>query len=79
MVSAPFIVNERYGSRCSNVLLVERNGRTILHERRFDAGGVQTGTTRFEFKSAEVPEVWFEAEDPDETVIADTSFDSSPE
>jgi uncharacterized protein with NRDE domain len=78
-VSAPFIVNERYGTRCSNVLLVERNGRTILHERRFDAAGVQTGTTRFEFKSAEVPEVWFEAEDPDETVITDTSFDSSPE
>jgi uncharacterized protein with NRDE domain len=78
-VSAPFIVNERYGTRCSNVLLVERNGRTILHERRFDAAGVQTGTTRFEFKSAEVPETWFEAEDPDETVITDTSFDSSPE
>jgi uncharacterized protein with NRDE domain len=78
-VSAPFIVNERYGTRCSNVLLVERNGRTVLHERRFDAAGVQTGTTRFEFKSAEVPEVWFEAEDPDEDVVADTSFDSSPE
>ena len=79
VVSSPFIVNERYGTRCSSVLLVERNGRTILHERRFDPGGVQSGTSRFEFTSAEVPEVWFEAEDPDETIVPDTSFDSSPE
>ena len=79
VVSAPFIVNERYGTRCSSVLLVERTGRTILQERRFDASGTQSGTSRFEFTSAEVPEVWFGAEDPDETVVADTSFDSSPE
>lgn len=79
LVSAPFIVNERYGTRCSNVLLVERNGRTVLQERRFDPAGVQTGTSRFEFTSTEVPEVWFEAEDPDEAIEADTSFDSSPE
>ena len=79
VVSAPFVVNERYGTRCSNVLLVERNGRTVLHERRFDSGGIQTGTTRFEFKSADVPDVWFEAEDPDSEAVYDTSFDSSPE
>lgn len=79
VVSAPFIVNERYGTRCSSVLLVERTGRTILQERRFDAAGIQSGNSRFEFTSAEVPEVWFEAEDPDETVATDTSFDSSPE
>jgi uncharacterized protein with NRDE domain len=79
VVSAPFIVNERYGTRCSSVLMVERTGRTILHERRFDAAGIQSGTSRFEFKSAEVPEVWFEAEDPDEAIVPDTSFDSSPE
>jgi uncharacterized protein with NRDE domain len=79
VVSAPFIVNERYGTRCSSVLLVERNGRTILHERRFDSNAVQSGTSRFEFTSTEVPEVWFEAEDPDETIVPDTTFDSSPE
>ena len=59
--------------------MVERTGRTILHERRFDASGIQSGTSRFEFTSAEVPEVWFEAEDPDESIVPDTSFDSSPE
>ncbi|MBB6092697.1 uncharacterized protein with NRDE domain [Povalibacter uvarum] len=79
VVSSPFIVNERYGTRCSSLLLVERNGRTVLHERRFDSAGVQTGTSRFEFTSAEVPEVWFEAEDPNAVTAADTSFDSSPE
>jgi uncharacterized protein with NRDE domain len=79
VVSAPFIVNERYGTRCSSLLLVERNGRSILHERRFDPAGVQTGTSRFEYASTEVPEVWFEAEDPSETMVTDTSFDSSPE
>lgn len=78
-VSSPFILNERYGTRCSSVLLVERTGRTILQERRFDPTGVQTGTTRFEFRSTEVPEVWFEAEDPNEAVVTDDSFDSSPE
>jgi len=79
VVSAPFIVNERYGTRCSSVLLVERNGRTMLHERRFDPSGVQSGTSRFEFASTEVPEVWFEPTDPDEAVTTDTTFDSSPE
>ena len=73
-VSAPFIINERYGTRCSTVLLVERNGRTVLLERRFDATGVQTGTSRFEFRSADIPEVWFEAEDPDEEVVNGNSF-----
>lgn len=78
-VSAPFIANDRYGTRCSSVLLVERNGRSILQERRFDSAGVQTGTTRFEFKSADVPDVWFEAGDPDEEHVGDPSFDTSPE
>jgi uncharacterized protein with NRDE domain len=78
-VSAPFIVNERYGTRSSHVLLVERNGRTILHERRFDSAGVQTGVTRFEFKSADIPEAWFEAEDPNEALAGDPTFDTSPE
>jgi uncharacterized protein with NRDE domain len=79
VVSAPFIVNERYGTRCSSVLLVERNGRTVLHERRFDASGAQSGTTRFEFRSADVPDVWVEAGEPDGDAINDNSFDSSPE
>jgi uncharacterized protein with NRDE domain len=79
VVSAPFIVNERYGTRCSTVLLVERNGRTVLQERRFDPTGIESGRSRFEFTSTEVPEVWFEPRDPEEAVVGDASFDSSPE
>jgi uncharacterized protein with NRDE domain len=79
VVSSPFIVNERYGTRCSSVLLVERNGRTLLHERRFDAAGMQSGTSRFEFASTEVPEVWSEPQDLQAVAATDTSFDSSPE
>lgn len=79
VVSAPFIVHERYGTRCSSLLLVERTGRTILQERRFDAAGVQTGSSRFEFKSADIPEVWFDTRDPDEAAVTDPAFDSSPE
>lgn len=48
-LSSPFVVHERYGTRCSTVLLVMHDGRTILCERRFDAYGAQTGATRLEF------------------------------
>jgi uncharacterized protein with NRDE domain len=79
IVSAPFIVHPRYGTRCSSVLTVERNGRTTLSERRFDAQGVETGRSRQEFRSTDVPEVWLEAEDPDEEAPQDAGFDTSPE
>jgi uncharacterized protein with NRDE domain len=48
-LSAPFVVHDRYGTRCSTVLLVERHGGATMHERRFDAGGVQTGASRWQF------------------------------
>jgi uncharacterized protein with NRDE domain len=51
-LSAPFVRHERYGTRCSTVLLVEHDGRTVVHERRFDAAGAQTGATRIEFSCA---------------------------
>jgi len=80
-VSAPFVVNDRYGTRSSNVWLIERTGRTIFHERRFDPNGIQSGASRFEFKSADVPEVWFGAEDPSEPLASEptSDFDTSPE
>jgi uncharacterized protein with NRDE domain len=48
-VSAPFVVNERYGTRCTTVLLVDHHGGTVALERRFDATGRQTGATRLAF------------------------------
>jgi uncharacterized protein with NRDE domain len=48
-LSSPFVVHERYGTRCSTVLLVAHDGHTTLCERRFDAHGAQTGASRIEF------------------------------
>jgi len=48
-LSAPFVVHERYGTRCSTVVLVDRAGRTIVQERRFDPRGGESGSSRFEF------------------------------
>lgn len=54
-LSAPFVVHERYGTRCSTLLFVERDGRTTMHEWRYDAVGAMTGATRLGFGSADVP------------------------
>ena len=48
-LSAPFVVHGRYGTRCSTVLLVERQRRVTMFERRFDATGTQTGASRLQF------------------------------
>lgn len=48
-VSAPFVLHPRYGTRCSTVLLAGHDGRVVTAERRFDAAGRLTGTTRIEF------------------------------
>lgn len=48
-LSSPFVLHERYGTRCSTVVLVAHDGRTSVLERRFDPKGVQTGATRLEF------------------------------
>jgi uncharacterized protein with NRDE domain len=50
-LSAPFVVHERYGTRCSTVLLADHDGRTLVLERRFDPAGRQTGASRFEFNA----------------------------
>jgi len=51
-LSAPFVRHDRYGTRCSTVVLVGRDGGTVVLERRFDALGVQTAATRIEFAEA---------------------------
>jgi uncharacterized protein with NRDE domain len=45
-LSPPFICGDEYGTRASTVVLVRRDGRTILIERRFGAGGVPDGESR---------------------------------
>lgn len=51
-LSSPFVRHERYGTRCSTVLLVGHDGHTTLIERRFDANGTLTGASRLAFQGA---------------------------
>lgn len=44
-LSAPFIVDPGYGTRCSTVLTVTLAGATRIAERRFGADGSSTGET----------------------------------
>jgi uncharacterized protein with NRDE domain len=43
LLSAPFIVSERYGTRSSTVLTVDHDGRARFVERSFDASGEPLG------------------------------------
>jgi uncharacterized protein with NRDE domain len=42
-LSAPFVLDAGYGTRCSTVLTVSDPGTTRIIERRFDSEGAQTG------------------------------------
>ena len=53
LLSSPFIVSDRYGTRCSTVLLMDGDGRVEIRERRFDAAGRISGTSEFEFHAPE--------------------------
>jgi uncharacterized protein with NRDE domain len=55
-LSSPFVLHERYGTRCSTVLLAGHDGRTVVLERRFDAAGRETGETRIEFAADDTRE-----------------------
>ena len=51
-LSAPFVRHDRYGTRCSTLVLAGHDGRTVIHERRFDPAGRQHGAGRIEFMEA---------------------------
>ena len=46
------IVAPEYGTRCSTVLLAQRDGRRQVAERAFDLSGADSSTLRFEFPTA---------------------------
>ncbi|HWP95198.1 MAG TPA: NRDE family protein [Gammaproteobacteria bacterium] len=49
-LSAPKVVTETYGTRCSTVVLWWRDGEARFVERSFDPGGRETGRRRFVFR-----------------------------
>jgi uncharacterized protein with NRDE domain len=44
-LSAPFVVDPAYGTRCSTVLTISSSGSSRIAERRFGADGSSTGET----------------------------------
>ena len=49
-VSPIFIKTDRYGTRCSTILLIDKNGNVTFEERRFIPGTMKVeDTNRFEF------------------------------
>jgi uncharacterized protein with NRDE domain len=44
-LSAPFVVDAMYGTRCSTVLTISRANELAIHERRFDPQGLPAGET----------------------------------
>jgi uncharacterized protein with NRDE domain len=55
ILSAPFVVNPAYGTRCSTVVLLEPGGALVLAERRFDPAGEPVGENEFRLNDAEWP------------------------
>ena len=49
-ITAPFIVMPGYGTRCTTVVLVDKDGSWRFTERRFDPAGQQTGESKFSFR-----------------------------
>ncbi|MEW9856271.1 NRDE family protein [Novosphingobium sp. M1R2S20] len=45
-----FISDALYGTRCSTVVAVKRDGSGTIAERRFDEEGIATGETRLDFR-----------------------------
>lgn len=51
-ITAPFIVMPHYGTRCTSIMLADARGKWQIIERRFDAGGIGTGESRFSFQAS---------------------------
>ena len=50
VLSAPFIVSHAYGTRCSTVLAITREGDARFIERSFDSAGMPSGEVDFRFR-----------------------------
>jgi uncharacterized protein with NRDE domain len=54
-LSAPFVLHEQYGTRCSTIVAIEPTGRCYLAERRFGADGGHNGQTEYRLQAREWP------------------------
>ncbi|HEY4645091.1 MAG TPA: NRDE family protein [Steroidobacteraceae bacterium] len=51
LLSSPFIVNERYGTRCSTVVRIDYERHVAVQEHCFDRDGRILSTSSFEFEA----------------------------
>jgi uncharacterized protein with NRDE domain len=54
-LSAPFVLNPDYGTRCTTVLLIDHDDRTWFGERRFDPAGRASGQSEWRLNADEWP------------------------
>jgi len=54
-LSAPFVLDPEYGTRCSTVLTIGNDGELTMVERRFDADGRETGQSEHLLNAAAGP------------------------
>lgn len=47
LLSSPFIRNERYGTRCTTLIMKGVDGKILFHEKRYDAEGQLNGENRW--------------------------------
>jgi uncharacterized protein with NRDE domain len=45
VLSSPFVLHPEYGTRCSTVVLSDRDGALLVRERRFEPSGMPSGET----------------------------------
>jgi uncharacterized protein with NRDE domain len=53
VLSAPFVLDPRYGTRSTTLALLEASGGALVLERRFDAGGRVSGETELKLNAGE--------------------------
>jgi uncharacterized protein with NRDE domain len=51
-LSAPFVVDSKFGTRCSTVLTIANDTTLTIAERRFDAGGAASGQSEHVLNAA---------------------------
>jgi uncharacterized protein with NRDE domain len=54
-LSSPFVLNPRYGTRCSTLVALEPTGACYLAERRFDPSGAPSGEAEYRLGPGEWP------------------------
>jgi hypothetical protein len=78
-LSAPFVLHETYGTRCSTVVLADNHDRCTVFERRFDSTGHETGRTRIRFDQLPVSEGFPDAAGNQPVTSGESPGESSPE